>query len=738
VVGTDAGRSPDGRPWTYLAETGERARTASFVRVRNDRIDRLFPARRLRPFLEPFSQAMDLALHTIPGAGEGRVAEADVRLTMDRELSAALDARVADWCAERAHPTRPRATSLLVMDAFTGAVRAMPSCPGGPELTPFEPLSSRTRERFLRNQNLVPHPVGSAAKPFWAAAVATTYPNFLDLEIPAHAAGPADTVMGCALQASYDDGHGSAGWTGLEEFLQRSCNRYVVELASAALALGSEASGAACREATTPSAFARCLPNALGPLVGSGATGGATAAGTDTLGAGRVRFCDVVVNTVLAPGMEVVGGRCDDLQLVDAKFAPGPALASLANVFVYREPSPGPGSGAAIGRGGTPGLGEQYRFGRYRIDAWRDVLQELEAAGDTAHLVQTALRFSAVSSQATNLALNTVEELRTDWVNLLLGGENSRWSNFQLAEATARLVTGRAVRGTFVDSVGFPGRPGGDVAPRDPVELLADATLHPGVRRRVLHGMELVAAPGGTAGRLDPAIARLEARLRDVDPAAPWELRVFAKTGTPTVEKFVSSAQQRLVERLFSEGDLTWRDGSFALAPGREERIRTEMGSGALRWLVEDVLQPMEADPEGYREDRDGRLPAHPLYFARDGGLRVRSRADVRVDRQGAVLVLSLLAVPPDQGRGAAAARGGDFISACVLDSGLRRRILQVPPADLLDPERAVALSVAIYLDDLSPGQGSGSAVELAGQIMDDIGEYMEREVRRKVGHSGG
>jgi hypothetical protein len=236
---------------------------------------------------------------------------------------------------------------------------------------------------------------------------------------------------------------------------------------------------------------------------------------------------------------------------------------------------------------------------------------------------------------------------------------------------------------------------------------------------------------------LDPAIARLEARLRDVDPGAPWELRVFAKTGTPAVEKFVSSDQQRLVERLFSEGDLTWRDGSFALAPGRDERIRAEMGSGVLRWLVEDVLEPMEADPEGYREARDGRLPAHPLYFARDGGLRVRQRADLRVDRQGGLLVLSVLAVPPDQGRGVAAARGRDFISACVLDPGLRRRILEVPPADLLDPERAVALSVAIYLDDLSPGQGAGSAVELAGRVMDDIGDYLEREVRRKLGRSG-
>jgi len=62
----------------------------------------------------------------------------------------------------------------------------------------------------------------------------------------------------------------------------------------------------------------------------------------------------------------------------------------------------------------------------YRIDAGDRVIDALRAAGDTAPQVQTSLRFANVSPQSTNLALNTVEELCTDWVNLLLGGENSR------------------------------------------------------------------------------------------------------------------------------------------------------------------------------------------------------------------------------------------------------------------------------------------------------------------------
>lgn len=633
VAGGD-GVGPAASTWTYVAETRDRARTASFVRVRNDRVERLFPASRLRPVLEPFGRAMDLALQTVPdGVGSG-VVEADVRLTLDRELTDALDGVLSEWCRERAHPLRPRAASLLVMDGFTGKVRAVPSCPGPSELAAWEPLSARTRERFLRNQNLVPHPVGSAAKPFWTAAVATTWPNMLDLEIPAHAPGPVGSVLGCPVDAPYGDGHGAAAWTGLEAFMQRSCNRYLVEMASAGLALGAGPATERCRTAVGAAEFARCLPPGPPPEPSGSETADRT---------GVLRFCDAVVSTTLAPGLQVVGDGCDDLQLVDAGFAPGPVLAGMSNVSVYRDPAPdlrrGPGGSA---------LGDRYRLGRYRVDAWRTVLDELAAAGDTADLVRTALRFSGVSPQAANLALNTVEELRTDWVNLLLGGENSRWSNFELAEATARLVTGRAVRGSLADRVTLPG---GDPAPEaDPAPLLDDRVLRAGVRRRVLHAMELVARPGGTAGGLAPALERVRARLRDVGDASPWELYAFAKTGTPAVEVFV---------------------------PG-----------------------------------------------------------DRREARQGAVLVLSLLAVPAERGRGRAAGMDA-WVSACPLDPGLRRGILEVPPGDLLDPDRAVALSVAIYLDDLDPDEGSGSAVELALRTVDDLGDYLLREVRRRVEEAG-
>lgn len=708
-VGSAAeGDGTSGRPgvYTYLAQMGERARAASFVRVRDDRVERLYPAARLQPLLEPFSQAIDLALQSIPGGGDPQlpIATADVRLTLDRELTQRLDDVVLRWCAARPHPTRPRAVSMLVMDAFSGAVRAVPSCPGEDELRPYEPLGSRERQGFARNQNLVPHPVGSAAKPFWAAALATTFPNFLDLRVPGHPAGAAADVLGCPLRSPYNDTHGAAAAVGLEEFLERSCNRYLIETATAAFAVGTGVNGAACREELTATAFARCFQQ------------------TDAAAASELQVCDQLVRVVLSDRLEVAGESCQELRLVHAKFPAAAAFGAISHASTYRDPSP-----SAQDRAGAE-LGERYRAGRYRIDAWTPVLDAIAEAGDTAHFVQTALRFAPVSPQATNLALNTVEELRTDWVNLLLGGENSRWSNFELAEGLARLMTGRDVSGTFVDSVSERAAAGTDPT------LLLRAQLHPGVRRRVLHGMERVAGGNGTARRLTRSVAALEQRIAAAVPDRPYDLYVFAKTGTPAVEKFVSSTQQRTIERLYRAGDLSWdaARGAFIIRPQAEAALRRDGGERTVRWLRDDVLAPMAQDPAAFTATDGDALPAHPLYFDVAGRLRFRAAADLRVSRQGGVLILGLLAVPRSDGRAAATA-AAEWISACTLDPALRQRILEVPPADMLDTDRAVGLSIAIYLDDLAVGQGGGFAVELAQAAFDDLGDYLEREVRRKA-----
>ncbi|MBW3591248.1 MAG: CYTH domain-containing protein, partial [Actinobacteria bacterium] len=59
---------------------------------------------------------------------------------------------------------------------------------------------------------------------------------------------------------------------------------------------------------------------------------------------------------------------------------------------------------------------------------------------------------------------------------------------------------------------------------------------------------------------------------------------------------------------------------------------------------------------------------------------------------------------------------------------GIRKLRSLLRAADMLDPERSVGLTAAVYLDDLAPGEGSGQAVELALRVMDDLAGHVEKE----------
>lgn len=569
----------------------------------------------MRPFASSLGQAMDAALQSVPSAQDGGFgADVDVRLTLDRELELATGSVVHRWCRERRLADRPRAVSALVMDAFSGAVRAMPSCPGDADLEAFPQLPTRVRSRLLRNQNLIAHPVGSAAKPFWAAAIGTSQPWLLDLEIPGHPDPEAAEVFGCPLPAPYATAP-HEGWEGFESFIQSSCNRYMVELATASLLAAQATPSCAAEDGVA------CLPS---PPRGEGVNG---------------RICDRLVRLTLTEELPFTGSSCGDFRLIDADFGAATSLEAIGGVAAYRDRAPlvAPESG----------LDPAYRAGRYRLDVWRDPLEALEVAGDTADRTRSALRFAAVAPEATNLALNTVEDLRADWVNLLLGGENSRWSNFQLAEATARLLTGRAIRGKLVDEVGDldPGEGGAwFTGEREPARVLPGDLLHGGARRRVLHAMELVAAPGGTGARLVSAIAALERRVARVLENYAYEVRVFAKTGTPT------------------------------------------LSSG------------------------EGGRPA----------------------REGSVLILGVLVVPADAGA-AASMDEREWVSACPLTPDLRAGILSVPPVDLLDPDEALGITLAVFLDDQEVDGSDPSAAALGVELLAPLADYLAEALQAKL-----
>lgn len=725
-------RSP-ARVYTYLARVGSESRLASFVRVQNDQVDRFFPAEHLRPFLEPFAQAMGSTVQN-SAVLRARAAEVvdSVVLTLDQELGDALHRSVGEWCARHAGTVRPRAVSLLVMDAFDGAVRGMPSCPTAEQASAFAGELQSEQERLLRNHNLVRHEIGSAGKPFWAAALASAHPNLLDLEVPGHPEGEVKRALGCPLPAGYQDhAHGDAsGQVGMETFLANSCNLYLVELATAALALRETArSGRSCAQALPAGDFATCFPAAP--------PGGPAA---------MLQVCDQVVRTVLLPESHFTGADCNQLKQVGTDFPAIPNLERITNAEWYFRGAPDSLSGRPGRRWTAPVrpredegetvLEQGYRYGRYRIDAWRRVTDAFAAVDRATPVVESRLRFAAVSPEQTNLQLNSVDQLRSEWINILLGGASSRWSNFQLAEALARLMSGREVRAEFVDSVrmGWIGSAAAHVNERRAFDLLPPGALHPGARRRVLHGMELV-VERGTANPLQRQVQALRDSLAAL-PGTPYDLYVFAKTGTPNVAVHVPSIGQRFVERLYREGALRWNPATRRIeAAPRGDRLLEELRRRSPywhRWFQREVRAPLEADPTLFRVASDRNPPPHPLYLV-GSELRLNRRRDAEVVRQGGVLLLGLMAVPRAGGRAAAEAHG-DWVSACTLNSSLRSRILQVPRPEQLAPERAVALSAAVFVDDLDIGQGSGMAVDLAGAAFADLQTYLLREVRRKAG----
>ena len=319
------------RPPTFVVDRETRRGTASLVRVLGEEVERIYLVDRDRPFVAPLARAMDEALRA--AADQGRSPEAlssmNIRLSVDLPLSERLDGRLQALCREQPDqvPDRPRSVALIVLDAFTGEVRAMPTCPNEPWLDERYPnVSDRVRERALRNQNLVPNPIGSAGKPFWAAAIASKFPNFLDLQIPPSLKPEVEGVLGCELRASFENSYPTGAWVGLESFIEHSCNRYLVELASAALMIdGDVATAGGCTEARTPAEMRACLPR---PRPGQPS--------------GQLRFCDVepIMEVAFSTEVRGVGSSCHELKEVERGFLPLTTFEAITNALTVREPSP--------------------------------------------------------------------------------------------------------------------------------------------------------------------------------------------------------------------------------------------------------------------------------------------------------------------------------------------------------------------------------------------------------------
>jgi len=537
----------------YSVEAGSAAGLLSFVSTVNGERRRKTFSHRLA-MADDVARAVDTAVLAGLAASRGSADRGgagrddfDVHLALDAFFHDKLGRLTSDFCRRR-YGRRPLRAAVTLLEAGTGRVLALASYPAPGDQGRLAYRRAAHRPLLAANHNFQRHPVGSATKPFLAAAALATHPELAELRIPCWSGGgaePPEELLGYEL-GEYNlpgdcNGADGEGRVGLEDFLRVSSNRYMLYLGLLSMAEWQNGAPRADREAAE-------LPPQDRYLL-----------------AGRPQ--------TRRPVLPIVKDEEDEgTELGDV--ADQPFVRNFGRLFSGRFQYRSEGAAESL-----------------ELDYWRPVLAATVGAADA----ESALAFSPVTPERVNLAANLVQRFRQDLYTLLLGGGNNRWSNLQLAEATARLVGGDwQRRAELVEEVSVPPRRGAggaaagetDSAAEPPAEVLwslpqpdgkagpdggAKAAAEPSpldetLRRRILAGMQAVARPGGTARELAAPLAELNELA---PPGVTY--RLFAKTGTPT-----------------SEPSLLLRSGSVP-GPGATEVYsgRRQVKSGVLVLAVE-------------------------------------------------------------------------------------------------------------------------------------------------------
>jgi hypothetical protein len=178
--------------------------------------------------------------------------------------------------------------------------------------------------------------------------------------------------------------------------------------------------------------------------------------------------------------------------------------------------------------------------------------------------LEHAERYAAASPELEDFGLSDVSEIGPDYIMTILGGARGRWTTVKMAEVFSRIVTRRPIRSQLVAGA----RP----APRVLSLPIRDEAWNP-----VIDGLKAVVTEG-TGRSLRDAIPQ------PVEPGL--EVRLFAKTGTPNLDRFgartrANAALARYVER---RCPLAWRSGAGLYVPAAGPRAwRRDLLAGVNR-----------------------------------------------------------------------------------------------------------------------------------------------------------
>lgn len=445
------------------------------------------------------------------------VLNGNVTTSLDADLQTAMQRKLEEFVAPglKHEGGRGFPAAITVMDAKTGQVLALASFPANAA------QGAGTRHAWEQNQNFVNLAIGSAAKPLLSSAILEIWPELSTLELPGHTPGKFDNLLGLHIAPALNEegSFGDLNWINFDTYMQRSSNIY----------------------AATLMLFGTSM-NPLQPDPGRPSTP------YRILGTTRDHL----------PRLEIAHGSVLDTISCCVKWPD--ELARLYDIQVED-----------IERNGETSI---FADDRYDKTVWKPMLAALP---DPRFLRQNNL--NSVSPARVNLQLNNVRNLRTEYLTLILGASTSRWNNVKMAEAYARLVTGRRVQARLTEAGPDPEPMTGCAGHRD-----ADGLFCERAREAVLHAMALVATGSGTASgqvgsKLGPLIAEAERR--------GYVLGLYSKTGTPKIPDPNNTREGAAVRQL-------GRDGVLKLDAKGHMIVAVNESAYALRTTA-DVVRAREA-----------------------------------------------------------------------------------------------------------------------------------------------
>ncbi|MBB3221281.1 hypothetical protein [Pseudoduganella umbonata] len=153
---------------------------------------------------------------------------------------------------------------------------------------------------------------------------------------------------------------------------------------------------------------------------------------------------------------------------------------------------------------------------------WRQALLKPPRSAEPLYLI---------APEQENFRLNLANNFRSDYLNLILGGGDSRWSSVKVAETYARLVYGSLVKATFVK----PGKPEGKLFDNnDPAMAQAHGELLAGLRDTVVIGT-------GVSKSGIKKLSDVKRAWNNKASESNLTIEMYAKTGTPAVAALPNS-----------------------------------------------------------------------------------------------------------------------------------------------------------------------------------------------------